>query len=88
MKLGELAEVIIQPQYGFGSEEHQLPQATIPANSTLFYTLQLVELNKVPSCAVALLCYSLFFPQFVYTQDPSLFYTVELWELKCAFMRS
>lgn len=49
MKLSEVAEVIIQPQYGFGSQEHQLAQATIPANSTLFYTVELVELNKVPT---------------------------------------
>lgn len=70
MKLGELAEVIVQPQYGFGTQEHQVAQATIPANSTLFYTLQLVELSKVPSCALALLCYSLFFPRSVFNQTP------------------
>ena len=70
MKLNELAEVIVQPQYGFGSQEHQLADATIPANSTLFYTVQLVELNKVPSCALALLCYSLFLPQSGLSQTP------------------
>ena len=47
MKLSEVAEVIVQPQYGFGSQEHQAPQATIPADSTLFYTVELVELSKV-----------------------------------------
>ena len=55
MKLNEVAEVIVQPQYGFGSEEHAEPEATIPANSTLFYTVELVELTKVPSC----ICYSI-----------------------------
>lgn len=47
MRLSEVAEVIVQPQYGYGSQEHQLPQATIPANSTLFYNVELVELTKV-----------------------------------------
>ena len=50
MKLNEVAEVIVQPQYGFGNAEHQVPEATIPANSTLFYTVELAELNKVPLC--------------------------------------
>lgn len=49
MKLSEVAEVIIQPQYGFGGEQHQAPQASIPANSVLYYTAELVELNKVVS---------------------------------------
>ena len=47
MKLSEVAEVIVQPQYGFGSQEHQSPQAMIPADSTLFYTVELVQLSKV-----------------------------------------
>lgn len=55
LKLNEVAEVIVQPQYGFGDEEHQVPEATIPANSTLFYTVELAELSKVPLTS---LCYS------------------------------
>lgn len=47
MKLNEVAEVVVQPQYGFGSQEHQLPQATVPADSILFYNVELVELSKV-----------------------------------------
>ncbi len=47
MKLSEVAEVIVQPQYGFGSDPHQAPQATVPPNSTLCYTVELVELHKV-----------------------------------------
>ncbi|KAL3141268.1 hypothetical protein ABBQ38_003603 [Trebouxia sp. C0009 RCD-2024] len=46
MKLNEVAEVVVQPQYGFGSQEHQLPQATVPADSILFYNVELVELSK------------------------------------------
>ncbi len=49
MKLSEVAEVIVQPQYGFGSDPHQAPQATVPPNSTLCYTVELVELHKVRS---------------------------------------
>ena len=47
MKLSEAAEVIIQPQYGFGGEQQQTPQASVPANSVLYYTVELMELNKV-----------------------------------------
>ena len=47
MKLGEVAQVIVQPQYGFGSEQHQAAQATVPSNSTLSYTVELMELQKV-----------------------------------------
>ncbi len=47
MKLSEVAEVIVQPQYGFGSDPHQAPQATVPPSSTLCYTVELVELHKV-----------------------------------------
>ena len=47
MKLAEVAEVIIQPQYGFGSEQHQAPQGTVPPSSVLHYTAELVELQKV-----------------------------------------
>ena len=64
MKLNEVAEVIVQPQYGFGVEEHQVPEATIPANSTLFYTVELAELNKVPSCPHATLLLTLYYMDF------------------------
>ncbi len=47
MKLSEVAEVIVQPQYGFGSDPHQASQASVPPNSTLCYTVELVELYKV-----------------------------------------
>ena len=49
MKLSEVAQVIIQPQYGFGDEEHQAPHATVPPGSTLLYDIELVELHKVHS---------------------------------------
>lgn len=52
MKLHEVAEVVVQPQYGYGSEEHQTPETTIPANSTLFYTVELTDLGKVCACAI------------------------------------
>ena len=51
MKLHEVAEVVVQPQYGYGSEEHQTPETTIPANSTLFYTVELTDLSKVCACS-------------------------------------
>ena len=47
MKLSEVAEVIVQPQYGFGSDPHQASQASVPPNSTLCYTVELMELYKV-----------------------------------------
>ena len=47
MKLSEVAQVIIQPQYGFGDKEHQAAAAPVPANSVLTYEVELVELHKV-----------------------------------------
>ena len=47
MKVGEVAEIIVQPQHGFGSEQHQASHGTVPPNSTLVYTVELVELHKV-----------------------------------------
>lgn len=46
MKLSEVAQVIIQPQYGFGDKEHQATATTVPANSILTYEIELVELHK------------------------------------------
>lgn len=49
MKSGELAEIIIKPQYAFGENEpsssHYNP--AIPANATVIYTVELVEFEQV-----------------------------------------
>lgn len=47
MKLSEVAQITVQPQYGFGGEEHQAALALVPPNSTLLYEVELVELHKV-----------------------------------------
>ena len=47
MKQGEKAEVTIAPEYGYGAEASQHQLATVPPNSTLVYTIELVKLDKV-----------------------------------------
>lgn len=47
MKKKEHALVTIAPEYGFGSTETKRDLATVPANSTLTYDIELVEFVKV-----------------------------------------
>ena len=47
MKVGEKAEIAIQPQYAFGAEASQQPKAVVPPQSTVVYTLELVDMEKV-----------------------------------------
>lgn len=57
MKVHEVAEIVVQPQYGYQGQEHEGQKAAIPANSTLQYTVELVELHKVrPASNVTALC--------------------------------
>ncbi|PRQ18340.1 putative peptidylprolyl isomerase [Rosa chinensis] len=46
MKKGEIAVVIIAPEYGFGSSESQQELAVVPPNSTLYYEIELVSFVK------------------------------------------
>lgn len=49
MKKGELASVMIAPEYAFGSSESKQELAVVPANSTVFYEVELVSFVKVSS---------------------------------------
>ena len=51
MKVGEKAEIVIQPQYAFGAEASKQPQAVVPPQSTVVYTLELVDMEKVCRCS-------------------------------------
>ncbi|XP_047310595.1 peptidyl-prolyl cis-trans isomerase FKBP62-like [Impatiens glandulifera] len=46
MKKGEVAVVTIAPEYGFGSSESKQELAVVPANSTLYYEVELVSFEK------------------------------------------
>jgi FK506-binding protein 4/5 len=46
MKKGEVALLTIAPEYAFGSSESQQELAVIPANSTVFYEIELVSFEK------------------------------------------
>ncbi|KHG01160.1 Peptidyl-prolyl cis-trans isomerase FKBP65 -like protein [Gossypium arboreum] len=46
MKKGELALITIQPEYAFGSSESQQELAVVPANSTVYYELEMVSFVK------------------------------------------
>lgn len=46
MKKGEKAIITIQPEYGFGPSESQQELATVPANSTLIYEVEMVSFTK------------------------------------------
>lgn len=53
MKTGELAEVIIKPQYAFGTNEPSSPHynPAVPANATVIYIVELIQFEPVsPSC--------------------------------------
>ena len=47
MKKGEIALLIIAPEYAFGSSESQLELAVVPPNSTVYYEVELVSFEKV-----------------------------------------
>ncbi|KAL5134074.1 Peptidyl-prolyl cis-trans isomerase FKBP62 [Glycine soja] len=46
MKKGEIALLIIAPEYAFGSSESQLELAVVPPNSTVYYEVELVSFEK------------------------------------------
>ncbi|KAJ1427909.1 Tetratricopeptide-like helical domain superfamily [Sesbania bispinosa] len=46
MKKGEVASLIIAPEYAFGSSESQQELAVIPPNSTVYYEVELVSFEK------------------------------------------
>lgn len=46
MKKGEVAVVTVAPEYGFGSYESKQELAIVPANSTLYYEVELVSFEK------------------------------------------
>lgn len=47
MKKGEIALVTIHPQYAFGSSDSPQDLAVVPANSTVYYEVELVSFVKV-----------------------------------------
>lgn len=47
MKKGEVALLIIAPEYGFRSSESKQELAVVPPNSTLYYEVELVSFDKV-----------------------------------------
>ncbi|CAK8578440.1 unnamed protein product [Lathyrus sativus] len=46
MKQGEIALVVIQPEYAFGSSASPQELATVPPNSTVYYAVELVSFVK------------------------------------------
>lgn len=46
MKKGEIAEITIHPDYAFGASESQQELATVPANSTVIYEMEMVSFTK------------------------------------------
>ncbi|KAH1047022.1 hypothetical protein J1N35_037806 [Gossypium stocksii] len=46
MKKGELALITVQPEYAFGSSESQQELAVVPANSTVYYEVEMVSFVK------------------------------------------
>ncbi|GMH40131.1 hypothetical protein BSKO_08035 [Bryopsis sp. KO-2023] len=44
MDRGEVAEVTIKPEYAFGESETQREKACVPGNSTVVYTIEIVDL--------------------------------------------
>jgi FK506-binding protein 4/5 len=47
MKKGEIALVIIQPEYAFGQSASPQELATVPPNSTVNYAVELISFVKV-----------------------------------------
>ncbi|XP_031280625.1 peptidyl-prolyl cis-trans isomerase FKBP62-like [Pistacia vera] len=46
MKKGEVALITVQPEYGFGASDSQQELAIVPANSTLYYEVEMVSFFK------------------------------------------
>lgn len=46
MKKGEIAQITIHPDYAFGASESQQELATVPANSTVIYEVEMVSFTK------------------------------------------
>ncbi|GLT49524.1 hypothetical protein SLA2020_230760 [Shorea laevis] len=46
MKKGEVALITIQPEYAFGTTESQQELAVVPANSTVYYEVEMVSFVK------------------------------------------
>ncbi|CAK7348930.1 unnamed protein product [Dovyalis caffra] len=46
MKKGELALVTIQPEYAFGTSESQQDLASVPANATVYYEVEMISFTK------------------------------------------
>lgn len=47
MKKGEISQVIVQPDYGFGSSESQQELAVVPPNTPLIYGVEVVSFIRV-----------------------------------------
>lgn len=47
MKKGEVALLIIAPEYAFGSSESKQDLGVVPPNSTVYYEVELVSFVKV-----------------------------------------
>lgn len=47
MKKGEVAHVIIQPEYAFGQSDSTQELAVIPGNSAVYYEVEMVSFVKV-----------------------------------------
>lgn len=60
MKQGEIALVIIQPEYAFGSSASPQELATVPPNSTVYYAVELVSFVKVRTNALIFFRFSYF----------------------------
>ncbi|CAL8470896.1 g10438 [Coccomyxa elongata] len=46
MNEDEVMEIRVVPEYGFGNKEEKRPLGTVPPNSTLLYTVELLEVIK------------------------------------------
>ncbi|OAY51239.1 peptidyl-prolyl cis-trans isomerase FKBP62 [Manihot esculenta] len=46
MKKGEIALITVQPEYAFGTFESQQELATVPANSTVYYEVEMISFTK------------------------------------------
>lgn len=47
MKKGEISQVIVQPDYGFGSSKSQQELAVVPPHSPLIYGVEVVSFIRV-----------------------------------------
>jgi len=47
MLKGEISQVTVKPEYGFGSNPVERSGNTVPAHSTLIYEVELVDFTKV-----------------------------------------